>query len=80
MFCLVAVLFGMACSSVIGCFVRRFVWPWVVDLDLYGVLIGIGVLFVCSVLFGVLFAKKAFCSLRQVWAEQCSCSVNVVGA
>ena len=54
MFCSVAVLFGMAFSSVIGCFVPRFVRPRVVDLDLYGVLIGIGVLFGYSVLFGVL--------------------------
>ena len=56
MFCLVAVLFGMMCSSVIGCFVRRFVRPQVVDFDLYGVLFGIVVLFGYSVLFGVLFA------------------------
>ena len=81
MFCSVAVLFGMACSSVIGCFVWRFVRPLVVDLvrlDLYGVLIGIGVMFGYSVLFGVLFVEKMFCSCSQVWAEQCSCSANVV--
>ena len=58
MFCSVPVLFVMACSSVIGCFVRRFVRPRIVDLDLYDVLIGIGVLFGYSVLFGVLFAEK----------------------
>ena len=56
MFCSVAVLIGMGCSSVIGCFVRRFVRPGVVDLDLYEVLFEIVVLFGYSVLFGVLFA------------------------
>ena len=78
MFCSASVLFGMRCSSVIGCFVRRFVRQWVADLDLYGVLFGVGVLFGYSVLFGVLFVEKMFCSCSQVWAEQCSCSANVV--
>ena len=55
MFCSAGVLFGMRYSSVIGCFVRRFVRPRVADLDLYGVLFGVGVLFGYSVLFGVLF-------------------------
>ena len=73
-FCSASVLFGMRCSSVIGCFVRRFVRPRVADLDLYGVVFGVGVLFG----YGVLFVEKMFCSSSQVWAEQCSCSANVV--
>ena len=78
MFCSVAVLFGMGCSSVIGCFVRRFVRPGDVDLDLYEVLFGIVVLFGYSVLFGVLFAQTDVLFNRVFWAEQCSCSANDV--
>ena len=78
MFCWAGVLLGMKCSSVIGCFVRCFVRPRVADPDLYGVLFGVGALFGYSVLFGVLFVEKMFCSCSQVWAEQCSCSANVV--
>ena len=77
-FCSAGVLFGMRCSSIIGCFARRFVRPRGADLDLYGVLFGVGVLFGYSVLFGVLFVEKMLCSCSQVWTEQCSCSANVV--
>ena len=79
-FCSVAVLFGMGSSCGAGCFVQRFVRPQFVDLVLHGILFRISVLFGHVVLFGVLFAKKMFCSFCQVWAEQRSCSLNNVRA
>ena len=73
-----AVFFGMGCSFGVGCFVRRFVLLRFVDLVLYSVWFEIGVLLGYGVLFGVSFAEKMFCLFSQVWAEQCSCSLNVV--